>query len=263
MVLCLLLQAALAADVEPPPAMAIAPMTLVGLAPELGQLAEERLSNRLGTRGYKVVTPSDIAALIGMERQKQLLGCPDDSCSSELGAALGVPLLLTSRLSKLGDRLELDVKVLRQRDGHVVARVSSTVGSDAELLKLMETTGDSIAAQLAPKYPFAWKLWVPVLTGTAALLAGGALWSWAELSRLAYVGKSTFPKVGTLTGLAAIDATFTQLQSLRLAGIVTTSVGAALVLGGVVWNLLSPVVPVSVVAAPTPGGATFALGGTF
>ena len=41
---------------------------------------------------YTVVGASDIATLIGLERQKQLQGCGEDSesCMAELGNALGV-----------------------------------------------------------------------------------------------------------------------------------------------------------------------------
>src|SRR5881398_1613253 len=60
---------------------------LVGETPKLGK--------------FEVISSSDVTQLLGFERQRQLLGCKEDSCLAELGGALGVDYLVTSQLGKL------------------------------------------------------------------------------------------------------------------------------------------------------------------
>lgn len=262
MVLCLMLQIATAATPDPL-GIAITPLQLVDVPPELGGYAEDRLANRLGDLGFKVTTAADIAALLGLDRQRQLLGCADESaCSSEIGSALGVPLMLTGRVSKLEDRFDIDLRILRQRDGLVVARDTRRIVGLKGLGELMEAAGDSLAKQLEPKTPFAWRLWVPLLAGTVAAGVGGTLWAQAELQHASYTGAGSVP-VTSIRGLGNIDAKFAQLSTQRLVGMVVAGAGVALIAGGVVWNALVPSLPVSVVVAPHGGGAAFALGGTF
>jgi hypothetical protein len=46
------------------------------------------LAKDLRDRGFDVVTAADIAAVLGVERQKQILGCGNDSCLAELGGVI-------------------------------------------------------------------------------------------------------------------------------------------------------------------------------
>lgn len=263
MVLCLLLHIATTATPEPV-GIAVTPLQLIGMPAEMGGYAEDRLANRLGERGYKVTTSADIVAMLGLERQKQLLGvCSDDSaCNTEIGAALGVPLMVTGRVTKIDERFDLDLRVIRQRDGLVVARETRSLEGLKRLGELMEAAGDSLAKQLAPKTPFAWRLWVPVLAGTVAAGVGGALWAQAELQHASYKG-GRLVQVSSITGLKNIDAKFAELSLQRLIGMVVAGTGVVLIAGGLVWNALMPSLPVSVVVAPGPQGASVALGGTF
>lgn len=263
MVLCVLLHIATAATPEPV-GIAVTPLQLIGMPTEMGGYAEDRLANRLGERGFKVTTPADIVALLGLERQRQLLGgCSDDSgCTAEIGAALGVPLMVTGRVTKIDERFDLDLRVIRQRDGRVVASETRSLEGLKRLGELMEAAGDSLAKQLEPKTPFAWRLWVPLLAGTAAAAVGGTFWVLAELQHASYKG-GRFVQVSSITGLKNIDAKFAELSTQRLIGMVVAGAGVVLIAGGLVWNALAPSLPVSVVIAPSPHGATFALGGTF
>src|SRR5262245_60639309 len=61
----------------------------------------EYFSDRLSAQGgVSVTTPAQISAVLGVERQKQLLGCSDssESCSAELAGALGVEALIIGSL---------------------------------------------------------------------------------------------------------------------------------------------------------------------
>src|SRR4051794_21934292 len=50
----------------------------------------------------QVISESDIGALLGLERQKLMVGCDDDACLAQIGGALGVEYLLTSEASRVG-----------------------------------------------------------------------------------------------------------------------------------------------------------------
>ncbi len=260
-----LLIATVAAASPDPVGIAITPLQVVQMPPEMAGYAEDRLANRLGERGFKVTTPADIQALLGMERQRQLLGCTEESCSTEIGAALGVPLMVVGRVSKIEERFDLDVRVIRQRDGVVVARDSRGIEGVKRLAELMEAAGDSLARQLEPKTPFAWRLWVPLSLGVAAGVVGGVLWGLAQRDYFSWTNPGfALPGDGQkLEGLSAFDAEFRRLNTMRTAGIVSSAAGVALLATGIIWNAVVPSLPVSVVAGPTRDGAALALGGRF
>ncbi|HEY8210035.1 MAG TPA: hypothetical protein VIG99_21265 [Myxococcaceae bacterium] len=71
----------------------------------------------------QVVTPQEIATLLGFERQKQLLGCHEDtSCMAEIGSALGVDRLLMGSLAKLGASWLVHLKLIDASKGSAVGQ---------------------------------------------------------------------------------------------------------------------------------------------
>ena len=242
--------------------IAVTPLQATQMPPEMAGYAEDRLANRLGERGFKVTTSADIQALLGMERQRQLLGCSEDECSTEIGAALGVPLLVVGRVSKIEERFDLDLRVIRQRDGVVIARESRGIEGVKRLAELMEAAADSLARQLEPKTPFAWRLWVPLSLGVVAAAIGGALWALAERDYFSWTTPG-YQVPRTLVGFSEFDAELKRLNTQRLIGISAVSLGGALLATGILWNALAPSLPVSVVTVPTAGGAAVSIGGRF
>ncbi len=73
--------------------------------------------------GVQLITQDEIAALLGLERQKSLLGCGDDKCMAEVGGALGVDRLVTGRLSTVGETWLFNLKALDPAKAKVVAQV--------------------------------------------------------------------------------------------------------------------------------------------
>src|SRR4051812_29987801 len=87
-----------------------APVTLAapalanaGLPPDKMEFFTERIAQALAVPGLKVITARDIATVLGLERQKQLLGCASDgnSCIGELGNALGAKGILNGSLARI------------------------------------------------------------------------------------------------------------------------------------------------------------------
>ncbi len=63
-------------------------------------------------RGVGLVTQKEMIAVLGLEKQRALLGCANDQCLAELGGALGVDLLLTGSVSKLGQSYLIHLQVV-------------------------------------------------------------------------------------------------------------------------------------------------------
>lgn len=72
--------------------------------------------------GVKLITQDEIKALLGLEQQKQFLGCTADSCMAELGGALGVDRLVTGSLNKVGETWMFGLKALDVKKAMVVAQ---------------------------------------------------------------------------------------------------------------------------------------------
>ncbi|HEY3448308.1 MAG TPA: hypothetical protein VGK67_18270 [Myxococcales bacterium] len=91
--------------------------------------------------GVKLITQDEIAALLGLERQKGLLGCSDEKCISEIGGALGVDRLVTGRLSKLGETWMFNLKALDPNKATVVGQVDRNVrkASIDDMIELIPT----------------------------------------------------------------------------------------------------------------------------
>jgi TolB-like protein len=70
----------------------------------------------------KVISASEIAQVLGYQKQQALLGCNTDACISELAGALGVDYLLTSQLGRIGSRYRVDIRVA---DAHRATLVAS------------------------------------------------------------------------------------------------------------------------------------------
>jgi hypothetical protein len=64
----------------------------------------QRLAAGLKGRGVSMTTPADVAVVLGLERQRQLLGCSSDSsnCAMELAAALNARVLLGGSIARVG-----------------------------------------------------------------------------------------------------------------------------------------------------------------
>lgn len=252
----LVLLAALSA--APGSKVALVPFKLSQVSPELAGYAEDRLASELAKRGVQVTTPSEVQALLGFERQRQLLGCSDEasSCMAELSAALGLELVLVGRLTRLGERFEADVKVIRQQDASVAARSIQAVDGEQRLGALLEDTAAEIAKQLQPPEagrPFNWRLWGPVIAGSVVAAVGAVGWIEAEVRHTSYI---TIDSPAPLLTADRVGPTIQQLNIQRVLSIVGTGAGAALIAAGIVWNSLTPVV------VPTATGVTVSVHGT-
>ncbi len=141
---------------------------------EVAKVAGEHFTQQLSKQGFDVTTEKDLAALIGIERQKQLLGCADtdSSCLTELTNALGVAAVVTGSLGRFGTRYTVNVKVTDAANGASLAVFSSEVGSEDELPATLSRGAADIADQLRPRrsLPLRAKVAMGVGYGAAGVL---------------------------------------------------------------------------------------------
>lgn len=142
----------------------------------------------LARQGFDVISKSDIQAMLGFQKERQLLGCTEDAnCIAEIGGSLGVDYVLTGQVGQIGTQFNISMLVVDSRKAKVVTRLSSFCEANEDaLVKSARASVGTITIAIRggplpegppPSRPFtrspatAWAAW-----GTgAALLAGGAV----------------------------------------------------------------------------------------
>jgi hypothetical protein len=193
----------------------------------------------------QVITSRDLEALLGFERQRQLLGCTETSCMTEIASAFGVDYLLITELSVVEDVWLLSFSLLHLGQGKSVGRSTDQLSSHAEVLgaagrRIPELLGAAlggapagvgVVSSGAPTTPTsgAMRITALALAGAgAATLAGGiyfdvmAARASAEVSR-AYNGGAWS---------AALRDVETGGRRNSLVGALLTSAGAAVIAAG-------------------------------
>ncbi len=108
----------------------------------------DHLAQQLTQAGLRVVTASELAAVLGLERQKQLLGCGSDSCLAELSGALGADGVVVGSVGRFDDGLQLNVKIVSAKDGATLAAFSRRVPSEGKALDALTEGAKAMAAKL-------------------------------------------------------------------------------------------------------------------
>lgn len=143
---------------------------------------------------FKVTTAAQLSAVLGMERQRQLLGCGEgsSSCAAELASALGADVVVQSTLARVGDSLRCTVAFVSGRDGATLERVAVDGPPGPMFERLREEVGTTAAKlfttlrpgnQLEPGKPgFRRYFWIPAVLAVGLGAAGGAMFAVREAS---------------------------------------------------------------------------------
>lgn len=125
-------------------------LTLVDVDEARGEFYLEHLSSAMASPELRVVTKKEIAALLGLERQKELLGCTDSSssCMAELGAALGASTMLVGGIAHVGQRYQVTLKLISATDGTPSSVQSARAESEEVLFDVLAQLGRRAAADL-------------------------------------------------------------------------------------------------------------------
>lgn len=99
--------------------------------------------------------------MLGMERQRQLLGCTEDtSCMAEIANALGTDLVAVATVGRVGNTYLVSVKLIDGRTSRTAARASTESNDPNLLLKaiwsasqdMLEKYGAALEPEMAAKW---------------------------------------------------------------------------------------------------------------
>jgi TolB-like protein len=97
--------------------------SIQGVPEGTAAILSELVATELSRAGFEVISKSDISAMIGFEKQKQVLGCSDDSrCLAEIGGALGVDFMLSGQVGQIGSQYRIALLLVDARRSRVAAR---------------------------------------------------------------------------------------------------------------------------------------------
>jgi TolB-like protein len=137
----------------PPSAAVMRLVAINGVQESSAELLTSNLVANLRATNHfsRVVTSSEIQALLGLEQQKQLLSCDTSSCMAELAGALGVDYVVRGELGRLGKSWVVNVSMLNTRTGQAERTVSQSIPGDdeAELLPVMKDVASQLVGQQA------------------------------------------------------------------------------------------------------------------
>lgn len=135
-----------------PVQLASAGFNAVKVPRALATSLEETFALRLSQGAIRVTTQKDVATVLGVERQKQLLGCADDatSCLAELAGALGSEGIIRGEVTQVGRVLQVVVRVLTP-SGQVVYSGLRRVKSNEAALGAIDELADEAHRVLTEK----------------------------------------------------------------------------------------------------------------
>ncbi len=147
-----------------------------GVDPTVAAALAESITTTIAQRGFfDVVSAKDLQTLLGLERQRQMMGCAEDgqSCLAELAGAIGARFVLSGSLARLGEAYQLTLQTLDSARAQPVGR-AVRIAPSLEALRaqltyaVAEATGTPLPPPPSRIVPYAL-----MGAGAAAILAGG------------------------------------------------------------------------------------------
>lgn len=271
-----LITAVLLGAAPSPPKLAMPGLSVIGIEAQYGEFLGEHLAQQLTFEGLDVVTTKEIGSLLGLERQKQLLGCGEtaSSCIAELASALGADGVLMGDVAKVGGKTQINLKIISARDGTTLAAFSDRVEGEEAVLdgltrasaQLAEGTAKALKRTLTP---VALSLrgsgastppwWVPVVAGAVVAGTGVVFFVLGNADYTRLVGATPATRLG-LTEAASLRDGGALKQGL---GVTLIGVGAAAIVGGGLWWLFGRSSGPALAVVPGADGATLVVSGGF
>lgn len=258
---------------QTPTKVAIVPLGNVGLEASKVTLYTDLLAQELAkARDLEVTSEAQLQAVLGLERQRALLGCAAESCAAELAGAIGADALLTGSLAKVEGGLVISLRVVQARTSKQLAGFTAQVANEKELLAAIPGAAAALVrATRAALHPGSEPppvvtrpsggaraiAWLPAAGGGLLLASGAVCYGLARgaESRLLN-GDPTIPD----DGAAAVAATGRTEQTLAFvlggAGLAALATAGVMFLAGG-----SDAAPLNVAVAPRPGGGALLISG--
>jgi hypothetical protein len=227
-----------------------------GLEPSLCDIYLEHFVARVRDGGLAVTTKNDVAQVLGVERQRQLLGCTEEStsCLAELAGALGVLQLLSGTVGKTSSGYVSTLKIIRTDTGTIEWSATTRVDDERALFQFLEEQADRLTGRPATAPVVRW---VPAMAGAGVAAVGGLLLGFA-LTNASVLQRHPVPR---RLSDDEIQALATQGRLLQGVGWGLVAAGATGVLSSVLWALVASRPTVSAGVTWLPGGAALTLSG--
>jgi hypothetical protein len=104
------------------PRLWVAPVVANGVAPDLLVALNEAVASEAGQVGsFEVMTESDMAQILSVEQRKQLMGCADPSCVTDLGKVANVDRVLTCVAAAVNEDVQVTCRVLGVKEAAQLA----------------------------------------------------------------------------------------------------------------------------------------------
>jgi hypothetical protein len=235
-----------------------------GVEPEVAGALSEAVTSEIAARGFfDVLSSKEVQTLIGLERQKQMLGCAEEStCLTELAGAMGARFVISGTVAKLGEAYQLSLQTLDSAKAQPIGR-SMRLANDLATLRaqLPYAVAEATGTPLPP--PPSRALSFTLMGVGAAALVGGGLIGQDALSRERSVneelahGAST---AGVLRTYGEYEQARNEIAVSKTLALVGLSVGAALIGTGIFLlpGESAPAGEVKVAFAPMGNGFAFA-----
>lgn len=231
-----------------------------GLEPARMASLSEAFANQLSNAGASVNSPRTIAAVLGAERQRQLLGCSDasSSCLAEIAGALGTETIALGDLVKTSKAFRLSLKLITAKDASILATWEGVASNDDELFNLIGVAVNHLyptaAAKLGRAVPKARSWWFVLPTALGAAAGVAAIFTQTiAAQRFASIPTATTSEPRSLAEVRQLRAEGEGAQwatrGLLLAGVAGLATGAVMFITGFLGTPASPVV----VLTPTSG----------
>ena len=95
---------------------------LVNVDEKLGSFFTEHVAQQLKLARLDVVTQKEMQSILGLERQKQIMGCGgENSCMAELASALGADGMVLGDIAKVGGRFQINLKIIASDSARTLA----------------------------------------------------------------------------------------------------------------------------------------------
>lgn len=213
-----------------------------GISPELATALTDALTTEAAARGpFDVVSSRDVQTLLGLERQRQMLGCGEESesCLSELAGALGARFVMSGSLAQLGDAVQLTLQTLDTRTARPVGRATRIAPNLASLQAQLPWVLAEATATPPPEPPSRVLPVTLVAVGGAALVGAGVLGVSATARDAQVRRELELAQAGSLNVRRYYEDEARTVRTHKTLALVGGGLGAALAAGGT-WLLLRP-----------------------
>jgi hypothetical protein len=127
--------------------LAVPGLSVVDVDSQRTSFLAEHLAQQLSDEGAQVVSSQDLSVMLGLDRQRQLMGCTGGKCATELTSTLGVDALVTGDVARVsGERFQLNLRMLDAATGQRLRTYTKRVVGFEALLDEMSKAAKILVA---------------------------------------------------------------------------------------------------------------------